>query len=227
MIRSLFVAPLALTALTSTALAHFQLIEPKQDRADLQGKTARCGNDQPAADAVVTTYQAGQTIMLKVKETIGHTGHYRAALAQTIDDLPNAPEVTASCGTAKIVADPKPPLLADGFFDKLAEGQTGEHPIKLPDAACQNCILQVIQFMSNENGDCFYYHCAKVNIVAGGPAPDAGPTAPAPDGGPDDGNSNNSGGGSTGGCSTTTGQVGWALVALGALLPAVRRRRGA
>jgi MYXO-CTERM domain-containing protein len=41
-----------------------------------------------------------------------------------------------------------------------------------PGFTCDNCVLQVTQFMSehdlNDPGGCFYHHCANITIQAGG-----------------------------------------------------------
>lgn len=225
MTRSLFLAPLALAAFTSTALAHFQLIEPKQDRVDTQGKTKPCGNGTAITD--VTTLTPGQTLDVKVNVTQGHKGYFRVALAKE-GALPGVPDGVCTAlkpATGTLTA---PILFEKAVDDQNAPPTTGQKilTVKVPDTNCQDCRLQVVQVMAEGDTGCFYYHCAKVNVGAAlPPPPDAGPTAPGPDAGPSDDNANNSGGGSTGGCSTTGGQLGWALLALGALIPFVRRRR--
>jgi MYXO-CTERM domain-containing protein len=231
MIRPLVLTPIALAALTSTALAHFRLDAPAADRSpDPQGKTSPCGNAAPATNKV-TNYSPGQMMPITLEETVNHPGHYRVSIAQSEAMLPPVPIVTpggtpaSDCGSVPIVTNPTLPILADGLFPDLAMGQGPKTvQIKLPDGmTCPNCVLQVVEFMSNHDAPCFYYHCAKVNIVAG--APDAGP--PGPDagnnGGPDAGNGNT--GGASGGCSTSSG-AGLALaLALGLLGLVVRRRR--
>lgn len=229
MIRSLFLATLALTAFTSTALAHFDLINPTPDRVDTSGgKGANCGAGTASPTAPVTNYAPGQEIVITVDETTNHPGHYRIALASDENSLPKEPEVTADakseCGSA-MIAPPSANILADGLFDDLtAADPAATVKVKLPDGlTCKNCVLQVIEFMSDHAEPCFYYHCAKVNVSADvPPTPDPGPN-PAPDAGPIDSNPNN-GGGSAGGCSTTTGgHAGWALLTLAALIALGRR----
>ena len=89
---------------------------------------------------------------------------------------------------------------------------------------CTNCVLQVVQFMSNHGlnnpGGCFYHHCAIVNISDNAPnQPDAG--VPGDDAG-------TTPSGSAGGCcnantteSSTAGVLGAGLLGLLVL----RRRR--
>ncbi|MBL8912888.1 MAG: hypothetical protein JNM17_19500, partial [Archangium sp.] len=135
---------------------------------------------------VVTTFVAGQTITIKLSETIFHPGHYRVALGLTgPQDLPAEPPVdagTTACGSAPIDPNPAFPVLADGLLvhtSALQGKQTIE--VTLPaDKTCTNCTLQVLEFMSNHGlnmpGGCYYHHCATINVVA----PDGG--TPNPDG---------------------------------------------
>jgi uncharacterized protein (TIGR03382 family) len=45
---------------------------------------------------------------------------------------------------------------------------------------CTNCVVQVLEFMSNHAAPCYYHHCAIVNVSPNA-APE--PTEPADDGG--------------------------------------------
>jgi uncharacterized protein (TIGR03382 family) len=223
LIRPLVPALLALVALPSIALAHFNLIEPKPDRTDdTGGKGAKCGATGTSTTDV-TNYTPGQTISITVKETVDHDGFYRVALAKDVASLPDAPD--GACGTLTPQA-PTATILAGNMFLGLQGGPASApktESITLPNTNCQNCILQVIEVMTESAGSCYYFHCAKVNVGAAlppGPGPGPGPT---PDAGPDDPAA--TGGGSSGGCSTTSGQSGWLLLALAAIAPLARRRR--
>ena len=92
MIRSLFLAPLALAAFTSTALAHFRLETPPARFAqDTQGnpqKGGPCGGDG-IAKPDVTSLTPGQDLIIKVNVTTPHEGYFRVALAK--EPLPAAP----------------------------------------------------------------------------------------------------------------------------------------
>jgi hypothetical protein len=66
-----------------------------------------------------------------------------------------------------IAATPTMPILADGLFTTLTAAQ-GEavQQIQLPAGyECTNCVVQVLEFMSNHAAPCFYYHCAAVTIL--------------------------------------------------------------
>lgn len=215
----------------SPASAHFVLTTPSsqsaQDTFGNPQKAVPCGLDAASPGTptgAVTTYKAGDTITLTIKETIFHPGHYRVAIAQNPQSLPADPPVTPEvtpnntpCGSVPIDLNPKPPILADGIFKHtVSYGATPQTvQIKLPAGfTCTNCTLQVIQWMYNHvlnvPGGCFYHHCANVNIVAdtdGGvtpvadmsmPTPDLTPTNPPPPGGMEPGCACAVGGSSTG-----------------------------
>lgn len=197
-IRAAVVGALALGTLhPASSQAHFILTAPESasDQGPLGDpqKAAPCGLDGATPGTPtgkVTTYRAGQTIDLTIKETIYHPGHYRVAIAPSVAALPADPPVTPEtmpnntpCGSVPIMANPTLPILADGIFKHTASySQPQTVQIKLPDGfTCNNCTLQVIQWMYNHPlnnpGGCFYHHCATVNIVANA-GMDGGTTPP-------------------------------------------------
>lgn len=220
---------LALVGFSGVASAHFKLNEPAADlvqgtNGDPQ-KTAPCGGAGTATNAV-TNYTPGGMMTLKLAETISHPGHYRVAIAQDVASLPPPPTVTgANCGAAAIAASPTLPILADGLFTNItpADGeQTAQ--VQLPAGyTCTNCVVQVIEFMSAQAEPCFYYHCARVNITANPPPPDAG-VAPTADAGGDGSGNGNGNGEISSGCSTGNATDIGALALLG-LVGLLRRRR--
>ncbi|WP_437720077.1 SCE4755 family polysaccharide monooxygenase-like protein [Sorangium sp. So ce861] len=179
-------AALAAAALAAidpaVAHAHFALLEPacysEQNNLGDPQKSAPCGQADPGnpieLTGEVTTYVQGQTITLRIDETIFHPGHYRVSIAENPESLPPDPEVAPGdtpCGSTVIETDPQLPLLADGLLVHTS-AFTGEQTveIKLPDdLTCDNCTLQVSEFMSNHGinnpGGCFYHHCAIVTIL--------------------------------------------------------------
>lgn len=178
----------ALALLPAVAQAHFMLLQPSS--AYSQGgtygdpqKTAPCGPSaaNPATPTgAVTTYRAGDMVTLSVRETIFHPGHYRV----TIGPDPNTfvtPAVTQvgtdQCGMTTIQNPPVMPVIADGLLKHTTQfGGDQTVTFKLPDGfTCQNCTMQVMEFMSNHGAPCFYYHCATVNITNNA---DAGTTPP-------------------------------------------------
>lgn len=191
-IRFLLAAVIA-AALSSTAHAHFVLVSPAaslvQDRLGDPQKITPCGgvSANPArgvsanpgtATHAVTRLTGGSTVHLLLHETVFHPGHYRVALARTAAQLPPDPEVTTRDSargpwsvSAAIQNPPIAPVLADGLFPHT-ERPTAlwEADVPVPNIDCQNCVLQVIQFMAdharNLDGDYSYHHCAIVDIAA-------------------------------------------------------------
>ncbi len=258
---------LASAALTSsllfgatTAPAHFRLEAPaakyaQNGQGDPQ-KTPPCGGGTTPT-GMVTAVQSGDTLTITIDETIFHPGHYRISIAQDESGLPPEPTVMgANCGSAEIDPAPALPVLADGVFvhtDNFSGPQTFELPIPA-DFTCDNCVLQVLEFMSAHSEPCFYYHCATVTVqsepvMSTASSASAGPSSGSGSGnGAGSGAGSGSGSGSTGsgsgdgiddggdddGCGCrTVGEPGgstpagglFALAALGVALTRVRRRR--
>ena len=230
-------AAVAVLLVAGTAHAHFKLVAPptniqqSEPYGDPQ-KTAPCGGAGTATN-MVTTVQTGSTLTVTINETITHPGHYRVALAQTAAQLPPDPAITQvgndQCGMAAIQNPPVFPVLADNMLPHNGSlgGTNQSFDVQLPAGMeCQNCVLQVIQYMRNHGAPCFYYHCATVNITNSAPPPvDAGPTGGGntPDAGPGGGG----GDGSSevdGGCAAAGGGVSLGALLVGALAFARRRR---
>jgi hypothetical protein len=127
----------------------------------------------------VTNVKGGTDLPLMVQESIFHPGHYRVALARTAAQLPPDPQVTVKetekgprSATAVIQNPPVAPVLLDGIFAHTERPtQNFEAMIPIPNITCQNCVLQVIEFMADHpgiavDGGHSYHHCAIVNITA-------------------------------------------------------------
>jgi hypothetical protein len=226
---------LLFAVISTTALAHFKLEAPpavfNQGLLGDPQKVPPCGGDSSAvATNAVTTFQAGQTVTIRIDEKIFHPGHYRVSLGLTgPQDLPPEPPVTAgstACGSTIIDPAPSFPVLADGLLlhTRAFSGPQSFQVTLPPNITCTNCTLQVLEFMSNHAlnnpGGCYYHHCATINVVA---APvDAG-TATA-DAGTADAGTETADAGTTPppmnpGCSSVSGLL---LLALALLI----RRRG-
>lgn len=227
--RSAVSLALALAAFASAhdANAHFKLDAPdswaEQNSSGGPQKSAPCGErDSGTTDTAkptnkVTPYKAGDTVTIKLTETVYHPGHYRVALAKTRAELPADPKVTAAngddCASAEIDMTPEFPVLADGEL-KHSSSLTGQQTIsvKLPaDITCEKCTLQIIQFMSkhglNNPGGCYYHHCADISITSanssggGGSGGNSSGGGPASGGAPSSGGAASSGGAVSGGAS--------------------------
>ena len=192
--RSLLCAAIGIASLSAVADAHFVLIMPAaslvQNRlGDPQkigpcgGVSANPGRGTPANPGVpsgaVTNVKGGTDLPLMVQESIFHPGHYRVALARTMQQLPPDPEVTVTqtekgtrSQSAVIQNPPVAPVLLDGIFPHTERPtQNFETVVPIPNISCQNCVLQVIEFMADHpgiavDGGHSYHHCAILNIAA-------------------------------------------------------------
>ncbi|MBX3158990.1 MAG: lytic polysaccharide monooxygenase [Deltaproteobacteria bacterium] len=217
----------AVVASQGVARAHFKLVAPEsmitQSTLGDPQKGAPCGpNGAVTPNGMLTVAKPGSMLTVSIQETITHPGHYRVALAPNVAGLPDAPVVTPvggdQCGSTTIDPNPTLPVLADGIFahtSAFPAGSVQTVQVQLPQTECNNCVLQVIQYMKNHGAPCFYYHCAAITIS--NDAPDAGPTGG--DAGLDPGTD------PAGGCCGTGGAP--SSLALAALLGAVvlRKRR--
>jgi hypothetical protein len=182
--------PLGLAALASTALllsipgdaqAHIRLLQPAswvvEDNLGNPQKDGPCGGSSVTETGDVTTFRAGETITVQWQETVGHSGHFRISLARDRADLidpvvetSNGDGVSGNSISAEIMKPVAYPVLADGLFAR--EDVSGPEPepftttVTLPDEPCEDCTLQVEQFMSQHGPGYFYHHCANVRIVA-------------------------------------------------------------
>ena len=174
-----------------SARAHFILQAPTswadQDGTGSPQKSAPCGQADPGVTAnptgTVTAFAPGDSVTVTINEVVTHPGHYRVALSTTGQSgLPADPTVTAvgtdQCGMAATQNPPVFPVLADGMLDHTsAFSGPQSFMVTLPtDVTCtSNCVLQVIEFMSNHGAPCFYHHCADITIQSGGGGNDASP----------------------------------------------------
>jgi len=178
----------AMLLAAAPASAHFILVAPDSwIEANVLGdpqKAAPCGTSEKTKGAEtgkVTAMKGGDTIHIKIKETIYHPGFYRVALAvKDRAELPKDPDAITRQGTrgpisvsGRIESNPQPPVLADGLFlhhAAPAKDAFWEADVKLPNINCDKCTLQIIQFMEshgpNPEGDFTYHHCADLKITA-------------------------------------------------------------
>ena len=185
-LRHLAAAAALAAALIAPASAHFVLETPAASLAqnaigDPQ-KLGPCGGtlqDAGTPTGAVTELAGGSTLHLKLREAVYHPGHYRVALARTPAQLPDDPATVTREGpngplsvSAAIDVDPAPPVLADGLFphtERPAPGTFWETDLRVPNVDCENCVVQVIQWMAehgyNPDGAYSYHHCATVSIT--------------------------------------------------------------
>src|SRR5215471_19868676 len=145
-----FVTCGALVLAAQNSSAHFKLLSPtswliENDRGDPQ-KSGPCGGsntDWGKPSYAVTKATGGQSIHIRLQETVYHPGHYRVALAvNSPTELPSDPRVTTrdsergpTSVSAVIQDPPQIPVLADGLFvhsTRPASPMTYETDIQLP-----------------------------------------------------------------------------------------------
>ena len=221
-----------------SAGAHINLSWPpaRYELGTAAQKIGPCGGGN--ATGVVTELAPGEPLTVTWTETVNHPGHFRVALDPTgTDDCTDPVTENDMDITGNVVAY----VPDDG-------GSSFQHTFTLPDVACDGCVLQVLQVMTDKLGngyggypdnDDLYYWCADIAIkpTAGSTSSSSGSAggtngtggtdgATGPGGSASDGSSSDD----VGGCvvsGVTPGASDWghgALVALalGALL---RRRR--
>jgi hypothetical protein len=198
--RPFAIAGAALSGLmlfAASAAAHIDLLDPEPREHGEGGslKSQPCGQLSNGRTDTVTVYAPGETITLTWNEYINHPSYFRVAIAMDGDDFVQRPPERL------LLADDDPmteemaidtgQLLA--IIEDTNSANRGEisAQVTLPDEECENCTLQLIQFMY-ERADSYYYQCADIAIRAdaggdNGMAGAAGATGMAGAAGADDG----------------------------------------
>jgi hypothetical protein len=116
----------------------------------------------------VNVFRPGETITVRIRETINHPSHYRIAFNPDGDEFQD-PLAIDDIGTHH------PHVLLDGIEDAPEAEQTVE--ITFPNIECENCTLQLIQVMYDkqangfgganggpDDNDDLYYSCADIAL---------------------------------------------------------------
>lgn len=239
-------ATATIVAASSLAHAHALLINPKPLTTDDNAKSGPCGcyfgagpedpNEDGTASACPATYTvtelvAGSTIQVAWKETVQHTGKFRVAISSKPIDTVTRADMDAS-------------VVYEADDTNSQSGGLITTMLVVPEMSCDNCALQLRQFMSGATKP-YYYSCAAITIKpeSGAASSSSSSTAGAGGGGVGGGGMGGSGmgeGGSigpgpavqppateSGACSMSTGsRAGDALpIAALAILGLVARRR--
>ncbi len=217
----------ALVAVPSLAAAHISLTNPTP-RTTASIKTRPCGAANSVRGAVPAgnVFAPGATVDVRWTETVGHPGHFRISF--DLDGQDFTIPLTYNDATQSIN------VLKDSIPSRATTGAMYTQTITLPNQACENCTLQLIQMMTDKPpyttdalSDDIYFQCADIALRATGGI-DAGPdaaTRPDAASGPDGGNGATD---LTGGCGCRTSQsqhadIAMIVVVLG--LTTRRRRR--
>lgn len=168
----------------AAASAHVRLIDPPPRLDGEEGvnqlKIGPCGQNNNARTETVTNFMGGETIGVIFGEYINHESYYRIALDVEGDDsFPMRPEEEvqpdgddpASIHPLSDISDTELEVYIlqyytqdEGSFMQEAEYST---EVTLPNIDCQNCTLQLIQFMYNDE-EPHYFQCADITITASG-----------------------------------------------------------
>ena len=155
---------------TATAAAHVCMDYPtSRVGADCVARSPQkvgpCG--VPGRSEMINVFRPGETIEVRLRETINHPSHYRIAFNPDGDWFPD-PE------TVDDIDPEKEHILIDGIEDAEDPEQTVE--VTLPSIECENCTLQLIQVMYDKGGNGFggrteaggnddmYYSCADIAL---------------------------------------------------------------
>jgi hypothetical protein len=254
----------ALLLCAAHAHAHFKLLKPaswlNEDQLGGPQKGSPCGpgNSRPfigddmqplPTSNAVTTFHAGEKIMVELEETVYHPGYYRISVAPTsaakatTNEFPD-PALTdpKQCFFDKsaVKTSPHDRVIGDGLFmtsENMPVGRSLMQEVTLPDEPCEECTLQIVQVMEGHGASsCFYYHCANIKIVAadGGESSDHAGSHAGHDAAGTSGSATKTHGDSDdGGCSIATvgakrsSLAGWGILAVAAVSQWRSRRRRA
>ena len=182
--------------LGSFASAHIDIQTPASRYGPEEIKDAPCGHpNNPPGLNPPHVYEPGETITVVIDEYIGHNGHMRIAFAESDQDI-----VTV---TAFDDFDNFPGVLVDNIPDPPGGG-LHMVDVTLPDQPCDNCVLQVIQVMYDDNGfqeGDLYYSCADITLSFEGASTGGSDSGGEMDTGGDD--TGDTGGNDTGGMPDT------------------------
>ncbi len=210
------------------ALAHIELLEPTpRARGKSEGdlKAQPCGQDVNGRTDRVTVFRPGETIEVRWEEYINHPSYFRIAFELNGDNFVQRPAQNLSAANDDPEAE-EAAIDTGQLLAIVADTGSGEQSatVTLPDQECENCTLQVIQFMYERDAS-YYYQCADIALraatgtggasgtggtessggTAAGGEPGSGGSGDYTSGGTGLGGAPGSGGASTGGTLLTTG----------------------
>jgi uncharacterized membrane protein YgcG len=246
-IGQLTTAAFLVVAAGGSAFAHISLEQggthlSRDGEANL--KEGPCGKAGSTRGTNIYTYAPGATITVRFVETIPHPSYFRFAFQQSGDDQFKEPAsikpIDSSrpcpidsgdhCGASDFYNTPNVLPMMDDLDPHLAGASKGtyEYQVTLPNVECDNCTLQLIQVMEDNqfHGDYdptpgvgvedIYHQCIDLVLKAGAPSSnDAGAGAGGTGGGGAGGGGAGGAGGSGGG-SGATSKSGCAIAGAGA-----------
>lgn len=167
---------LLLSLIPTTAFAHVELLEPQPRLAGREGgrqlKTGPCGQTENARTTDrISVFEPGQEITVRWEEYIDHPGYFRIAFdVDGDDDFP----IRANQDSVDPATDnPAAEYPVGDVILKYVEDSKGtyETTVTLPDVECDNCTLQLTQFMYDKVGSGtdneYYFQCADIVLQRG------------------------------------------------------------
>jgi len=215
----------------SPAFAHIDLLEPEARAhgtaasgdtaidANNDQKRGPCGQVTNGRTTRVATYAPGETITVRVREETPHESYIRISLNLDGDEFPLRPATSTPAETQEVALAAEQALPGDTLLSVVRETNNTpnfvhELQVTLPNETCENCTLQVIQFMF-ATAQTYYFQCADLVIAEGGSGADAGPgsgaAGSAGSGGSGSGNPPAGSGGSAGTAGAAAGAGGTAV----------------
>jgi len=166
-------------AFTAAAVsqAHIDMIDPPPRHVGFDNqKTAPCGIAGSTRSGSPLTVAPGSQLTIKWDETVDHPGHYRILFDEDGTDFV-VPANGADICTPGEIGDTGVHCLADNIPDQ-AGAPDYEMTVTLPDVVCDNCTIQLIQWMSDKENDGIpdnevYFECTDV-VLADGPVGQGG-----------------------------------------------------
>jgi hypothetical protein len=153
------------------ALAHIELLDPVpraygQSEGNL--KKQPCGQTVDGRTDRVDVLRPGQTIVVRWNEFVNHESYFRIAFEMDGDDFVQRPPQNLSAAMDDPVAE-EAAIDTGQLLAVVADTGTGEHSatVTVPTQECENCTLQLIQFMYGR-ADSYYYQCADIAIRSDG-----------------------------------------------------------
>jgi hypothetical protein len=128
-------------------------------------KEGPCGQEQNGRGQNINVFAPGDTLTVRWREFVNHRGYYRVAFDASGDDgFPTFP----GPGASPAGDDPTRSCPVDGrviLGYELEDGTGGEYSLEvtLPDIECENCTLQVVQYMY-DTGRPYYFQCADLAL---------------------------------------------------------------
>jgi hypothetical protein len=180
--------------LSAASFAHVDLSSPNpRSHGQTEGnlKSGPCGQSTDGRTANVNVFAPGETITVTWNEYIDHPAYYRIAFD---DDGDDGFVMRTDGQTDQAADDPEAMEAALNMDAEILAIVTEENDttsgtstdirnvdVTLPNITCENCTLQLVQYMYNNPGQ-GYFQCADIALRGAESAGDAG-AGPAGEGG--------------------------------------------